>query len=213
MKSTSWIDRLVLEVDTALRTILPPPARAMRRPFPGEGLENGRMSSTQTQHAVGLMRVNHSGEVCAQALYQGQALTAKSAPIQAKMREAAEEEVEHLAWCERCLNELGGQVSLLNPLWYAASFMLGAIAGLLGDEVSLGFVAEVEKQVEAHLAAHLQTLPEVDGRSRAVLEQMKTDEAKHAYTAMQAGGIAFPPAVKQLMRWASTCMTKSSYFV
>jgi ubiquinone biosynthesis monooxygenase Coq7 len=159
------------------------------------------------------MRVNHSGEVCAQALYQGQALTAKSKQIQIHLKEAAAEEIDHLAWCEDRLRDLGGRVSLLNPLWYLTSFSLGAFAGLLGDKVSLGFVAEVERQVEAHLASHLSQLPKADVKSCAVLAQMQKEEVEHADAAEKAGGMAFPSWMKKLMSWTSKGMTMSSYFI
>lgn len=213
LNKLSWFDRIIVEVDTALRTILPPSSRVSQRPFPGENLENGMLTRAQVRHAIGLMRVNHSGEVCAQALYQGQAFTASGSKIEAQLREAANEEVEHLAWCERRLNELGGHVSVLNLGWYMASLMLGATVGLMGDRISLGFVAEVERQVEAHLATHLNILPEEDKRSHAVLKQMKIDERRHAHAAISSGGMLFPYIIQLLMQCAAKGMTRSSYYL
>ncbi|MCX7115716.1 MAG: 2-polyprenyl-3-methyl-6-methoxy-1,4-benzoquinone monooxygenase [Gammaproteobacteria bacterium] len=213
MSHFSWVDRLLTEVDTGLRSIFPPQARATLRPSPGKDVKNKTLSPTETRHAIGLMRVNHSGEVCAQALYQGQALTAGSSATQTKLKQAALEEIDHLGWCEERLSALGGKVSVLNPFWYMGSIMLGAGAGLLGDKVSLGFVVEVERQVEAHLAHHLGLLPRADKASRAVLLQMQEDESNHANMAQHAGGMAFPAGIKRVMSWVSTIMTKSSYYV
>lgn len=213
MKHLTWIDQWVMEFDTALRTLIPPASRPMKRLNPGTGLTHGKMTPKEQRHAIGLMRVNHSGEVCAQALYQGQALTAKSKEHQIQLRKAADEEVEHLAWCEQCLNELGGSVSIFNLFWYTGSLLLGAFTGLLGDRVSLGFVAEVERQVEAHLDTHLKLLSEQDLRTRAILEQMKVDEAKHAYLALQSGGIAFPAMIQHVMKLFAKVMTKSAYYL
>jgi ubiquinone biosynthesis monooxygenase Coq7 len=156
------------------------------------------------------MRINHVGEVCAQALYQGQALTARNPEARAVLEEAAREETDHLAWCESRINELGGRKSLLNPLWYGGAFALGAVAGALGDKWNLGFLAETERQVEAHLDGHLQQLPEQDARSRAIVEQMKVDEAKHAQTALDHGGAPLPMPVKQVMRFAAEVMRKTA---
>lgn len=159
------------------------------------------------------MRVNHAGEVCAQALYQGQALTAQLTHIKKQMSDAAAEEIDHLAWCEERLTELGSKPSLLNPFWYGGSIILGALAGFVGDKVSLGFVAETERQVSAHLQHHLQQLPAKDKKSQAILFKMKEDEEQHATTALNAGAIELPYIVKQLMRVVSKLMTKSSYYV
>lgn len=159
------------------------------------------------------MRVNHAGEVCAQALYRGQALTAKLPTVREEMKQAADEEVDHLAWCEERLHQLDSHTSLLNPLWYSLSFCIGAGAGLINDRLSLGFVAATEDQVCNHLKSHLQKLPEQDQKSRAVVAQMLKDEAKHAHAAIKAGGITFPQTVKTLMTAASKAMTKSSYFM
>ena len=159
------------------------------------------------------MRVNHCGEVCAQALYEGQALTAKSPQTAASLKEAAEEETDHLSWCESRIRELDSNVSILNPFWYAASFSLGAVAGLLGDRVNLGFVAATEERVEDHLEEHLERLPEGDDRSRIILQQMKEDEARHGQNALDMGGAIFPQGVKKIMHAVSGAMTRSTYWI
>jgi ubiquinone biosynthesis monooxygenase Coq7 len=159
------------------------------------------------------MRINHSGEVAAQALYAGQALTAQGAATQASMAEAAQEETDHLAWCAERLAELGGRKSILNPLWYAGSFAIGALAGLAGDKTSLGFVAETERQVGAHLAAHLSELPEGDARTRSILEQMGADEARHGQNATKAGANELPPPIRALMQLTSKVMTRTAYWL
>jgi ubiquinone biosynthesis monooxygenase Coq7 len=156
------------------------------------------------------MRVNHVGEVCAQALYAGQALTARNQAVRAELEQAAREETDHLAWCEQRINELGGRTSLLNPLWFGGAFGMGMVAGLLGDKWNLGFLAETERQVEAHLDSHLRQLPEADGKSRAVVEQMKRDEAQHAQTAVSHGGAPLPPPVRQAMRMAAEFMRQTA---
>lgn len=207
------VDKMLKEIDTCLRTLLPPIHRHSTRPNPAEACESCVMSEADKRHAAGLMRVNHSGEVCAQALYQGQALTAKHTALQAQLREAANEEVEHLAWCEARLQALDASPSVLNPMWYMMSFILGAGAGFLGDAVSLGFVAEIERQVEAHLATHLALLPAQDLQSRAVVSQMKRDEAAHAQYAIEAGGMLFPQWVKRLMQCSAKAMTRMSYYL
>jgi ubiquinone biosynthesis monooxygenase Coq7 len=171
------------------------------------------MTEADRRHAAGLMRINHSGEVCAQALYQGQALTARNPEAAKALIEASEEETEHLAWCERRLEELGSRKSLLNPLWYAGSFSLGVLAGALGDKWNLGFLAETERQVEGHLDGHLQSLPDQDAKSRAIVEQMKADEIKHAETAIAHGGAELPLPVKQAMQLGSKVLTKTAYWL
>ncbi len=182
-----------------------------RRPYPDAGLPEAPMSEVEKRHAAGLMRVNHSGEVCAQALYAGQALTARNPEAQQALLAAAEEETEHLAWCEKRLNELGSHKSFLNPLWYAGSFTLGVVAGALGDKWNLGFLAETERQVEGHLDEHLGSLPEQDAKSRAVVEQMKIDEIKHANTALEYGGAELPGPVKATMQLTSKLLTHGAY--
>jgi ubiquinone biosynthesis monooxygenase Coq7 len=170
------------------------------------------MNDTERKHGAALMRVNHAGEVCAQALYQGQALTARNAAARNALERAADEETEHLAWTERRIEELGGRKSVLNPLWYAGSFALGAAAGLLGDKWNLGFLAETERQVAKHLDGHLNEIPAGDSKSRAVLEQMRVDEAGHATSALEHGAAELPMPVRLAMRLSSKVMTRTSYW-
>ena len=203
-------DRLLIQLDTAMRTLVPSAAQAYR-PSPANLEESGDMSPEQTKHVAGLMRINHTGEVCAQALYQGQALTAKLPEVRDAMEQAAEEEIDHLAWCEERVKQLGSHTSVLNPLFYGLSFGIGALAGKISDRVSLGFVAATEDQVTRHLDSHLGQLPPQDHKSRAILEQMKIDEAKHATNALKAGGYAFPLPVKAAMTLVSKVMTKATY--
>ncbi|MCP5279836.1 MAG: 2-polyprenyl-3-methyl-6-methoxy-1,4-benzoquinone monooxygenase [Thiobacillus sp.] len=202
-------DQVILQFDKALRTVFA--SASSRRPYPDAELPDAELSETEKKHAAGLMRINHSGEVCAQALYAGQALTARNPEAQRALLEAADEETEHLAWCERRLNELGSHKSFLNPVWYAGSFALGALAGALGDKWNLGFLAETERQVEGHLDSHLDKLPPQDIKSRAVVEQMKVDEIKHADTAIAHGGAELPTPVKQAMRLTSKVLTLAAY--
>lgn len=209
-RQLSMLDRLLEQIDSGLRTSFgnaPQPNRAS----PAQSLEEPELTDQQRQHAIGLMRVNHAGEICAQALYQGQALTAKLPQVGDKMRASAEEEIDHLAWCEQRIHELGGKTSALNPAWYAMSFALGAGAGLVSDKLSLGFVAATEDQVCSHLEKHLDELPIEDIKSRSIVEQMLVDEAQHAESALAAGGHRFPKPVKTLMTFVSSAMTKSSY--
>ena len=205
------IDKLIIEFDKGLRTVLGEAQTV--RPFPDHSSADNTMDSREKSHASALMRINHSGEVCAQALYNGQALTSRNPVTEAALREASKEETEHLAWCEKRINELGSHKSLLNPLWYAGSFAIGALAGALGDKWNLGFLAETEHQVGKHIENHLVQLPAQDDKSRAVLEQMKIDEAKHATTALDHGGAELPLAVKLTMQWSSKIMTKTSYWI
>ncbi len=202
-------DAFILQIDKALRTVFA--TASSRRPYPDTGIAEVEMNEAEKRHAAGLMRVNHSGEVCAQALYQGQALTARNPEAARALIEASEEETEHLAWCEKRLTELGSHKSFLNPLWYAGSFTLGALAGALGDKWNLGFLAETERQVEGHLNEHLSDLPEQDAKSRAIVEQMKTDEMKHAETAIEHGGVPLPMPVKQAMQMTSKVLTFAAY--
>ncbi|KTD22462.1 2-polyprenyl-3-methyl-6-methoxy-1,4-benzoquinone monooxygenase [Legionella israelensis] len=208
----TFVDHIISEVDTALRTIFPPKHRLCKRNSPGNHIEDTPLSDKQKKQIAGLMRVNHAGEVCAQALYQGQALTAKKQEIKIKMAQAAAEEVDHLAWCEKRLYELNARPSLLNFLWYTGSFMIGAAAGWAGDKYSLGFVAETERQVSAHIEGHLQKLPEEDIKTRVILNQMQEDESQHAEMAIQAGAAELPAPIKELMRITSKLMTQSSYY-
>ncbi len=205
------IDTLINEFDRALRTVF---AEAhSQRPNPAAEAFDAELSEAEKQHVAGLMRVNHVGEICAQALYQGQALTSRDPAVSAALRTAADEETEHLAWTEQRLAELGARKSLLNPLWYAGALALGVAAGKLGDKWSLGFLAETERQVEAHLDSHLQHLPDADARSRAIVEQMKRDEAGHAETAVALGAAELPAPVRIAMRFASRVMTTTAYRV
>ena len=203
-------DQLIQQFDTILRTLIPHAAQPSR-PSPAARVQDGELDERERAHAVGLMRINHTGEVCAQALYQGQGLTAKLPDIREQMEQAAQEEIDHLAWCDARLEELDGRTSLLNPLFYASSFGLGAVAGAVGDRISLGFVAATEEQVGEHLDEHLEALPPGDRRSRAVLEKMREDEAHHERWALEAGGAQFPAPVKGGMRLLSKLMTTSVY--
>ena len=212
MRDYSPFDQLLIHVDKAVRTIFGA-APVTERPNPADDQPHAELNVEEQRRVAGLMRINHAGEVSAQALYQGQSLTAKLTEVRDKMERAALEENDHLAWCEQRLNELGNHTSLLSPLWYAGSFAIGALAGAAGDKWSLGFVVETEKQVVKHLEDHLERLPEHDGKSRAILEQMKQDEAHHATTALQAGGTELPEPVKQLMRLTSKIMTTTAYYI
>lgn len=205
------IDRLIIGFDRALRTLCGPAVSL--RPVPGENLPNLELSAAEKRHAAALMRVNHSGEVCAQALYQGQALTARDDAARKTLERAAAEETEHLAWTAQRIDELGGRVSVLNPFFYAGSFAIGALSGLLGDKWSMGFLAETERQVEGHLDSHLEQLPAQDEKSRAIVAQMKEDEARHANMALAHGAAELPTPVKQAMRISSRLMTVSTYRV
>lgn len=207
------LEQLVCEIDSALRTLLPPAQRVSSRRSPGERFDEVALSAQERQAVAGLMRVNHAGEVCAQALYQGQALTAELTRVKTQMDEAATEEIDHLAWCEQRLLELGSQPSLLNPLWYLGSFLLGSLAGLAGDRFSLGFVAETEVQVSVHLQKHLQKLPAQDQKTKAILEQMQEDEAHHAEVAKAFGAKELPSFIKKIMQRLSKLMTYSSYHI
>lgn len=209
-RKLSPLDGLLVQVDKALRTIAvdKPPHE---RPSPAKKTSEQALTEEEKRHAAGLMRVNHTGEVCAQALYQGQALTAKLTRVRSEMEHAADEEIDHLAWCQERVNQLGSHTSLLNPLWYGLSFGIGATTGLISDKLSLGFVAATENQVCKHLESHLQKLPSEDKKSRAIVSQMLEDEAKHADTALEAGGLKFPAPVKGLMTLISKAMTKTSY--
>lgn len=203
------IDNVIIEADKVLRTLFA--SQRSVRPHPDTGVPETSLSESERRHVAGLMRVNHSGEVCAQALYQGQALTSRDPSVRDALREAAHEEVEHLAWTEQRLRELGSHTSWMNPLWYAGSLTLGVLAGKLGDRWNLGFLAETEKQVTAHLESHLDRLPESDEKSAAIIRQMAIDETSHAHTAEALGAAQFPPLVKSLMQQTSRLMTGLSY--
>jgi len=205
------LDRIIIEFDKALKTVSA--SAHSTRPFPDEGVTEQALSVQEKKHAAALMRINHCGEVCAQALYNGQALTARNPQTVAALQQASQEETEHLAWCEKRIKQLGSHTSLLNPLWYSGSFALGALAGALGDRWNLGFLAETEQQVGKHLEHHLAVLPQQDEKSRAILQQMKIDEAHHAETAIALGGAQLPAPVKGLMQIMSKVMTKTTYYL
>lgn len=202
-------DRFIIEFDKALRTLCAPASTV--REVPGSSEAESPMSAAEKTHAAALMRVNHVGEICAQALYQGQALTSRQADVRQALALAAREETEHLAWTERRLAELGSRTSLLNPVWYLGALVIGVVAGKLGDDWSLGFLAETERQVEQHLKSHLDTLPAADRRSRAIVEQMKVDEAEHAATALRLGAHELPAPAKGAMKLAARVMTTLAY--
>lgn len=205
------IDQLIVEFDKSLRTLFAPAPSV--RALPGAALPEAEMSDTERSHAASLMRINHCGEICAQALYQGQALTSRSPETKQALQNAAFEETEHLNWTERRISELGGRKSLLNPLWYAGALTLGVIAGKLGGDWNLGFLAETEHQVEEHLENHLQQLPVQDRRSWTILDQMKQDEIRHAETAATLGARELPPLIKLAMKLSSRVMTQTAYYV
>jgi ubiquinone biosynthesis monooxygenase Coq7 len=202
-------DDLIVAFDRALRTLSA--GSTSVRPYPAEQLDSPALADTDKTHAAALMRVNHAGEICAQALYSGQALTSSNVELRRRLDGAAREETEHLAWTERRLEELGSRGSLLNPLWYAVSFAIGALAGLAGDRWNLGFLSETERQVEQHLSSHLDRLPEDDVRSRAVVAQMRTDEAGHAQMAEDQGAASLPLPVRAAMRLSAKVMTTTAY--
>ncbi|WP_028304846.1 2-polyprenyl-3-methyl-6-methoxy-1,4-benzoquinone monooxygenase [Oceanospirillum maris] len=204
------LDKLLIGADTVLKTLIPGAAEPYR-PNPARKAAEQEMTLVERKHAAGLMRINHTGEVCAQALYQGQSATAKLPEVRAQMEEAAREEIDHLAWCEQRIRQLGSRPSLLNPVFYGLSFGIGAAAGVAGDKYSLGFVAATEQQVCKHLEDHMAHLPSSDQKSRVILEQMYADEEQHAEQALAAGGIRFPVPVKMAMKLMSKLMTKSVY--
>ena len=204
-------DKLIIGFDSALRTLLVP-AQTIRK-TPGSDNSENELTNAEKELSTALMRVNHVGEVCAQALYQGQSLTARNEEVQKTLMKAAREETEHLAWTEQRIHELGGRKSFLNPLWYGGSFAIGVVAGLLGDKWNLGFLAETEHQVGAHLASHLQQLPNNDEKSRAIVTQMEIDEASHATMALSHGGAELPLPVKFTMKLGSKVMTRTAYWI
>lgn len=212
MRQYSLADRLIGHVDQVLKTLTPDTTPALRA-NPATAHPSVELDDASRREVAGLMRVNHSGEVCAQALYHGQALTAKLPEVRTDMERAALEEQDHLAWCEDRLKELNSHISIFNPLWYGLSFGIGAMAGIAGDRWSLGFVAETEKQVCSHLDSHLQRVPETDTRTRAILTQMHADEDHHRQLALQAGGADLPPQIKHIMGLVSKVMTQASFHV
>jgi ubiquinone biosynthesis monooxygenase Coq7 len=213
MKTRSFrlVDRLIGEIDKAIK-VLAAPAHAARE-FPSSAHGELVLGTDEQRESIRLMRVNHAGEVAAQGLYQGQALTAREPAVRDAMRQSAAEETDHLAWCEQRLTELGGNTSVLNPVWYAGSFAIGALAGAFGDRASLGFITETERQVESHLSGHLQRLPSGDLRSRAILAQMKVDEQEHGEKAAALGGATLPMPLQWAMGLSSRLMTRSSYWI
>ncbi|AWI77971.1 MAG: demethoxyubiquinone hydroxylase family protein [Betaproteobacteria bacterium HGW-Betaproteobacteria-13] len=205
------LDQAIIHFDKALRTVFAPAMTV--RPVPGNDLPDAPLDEDEKRHAAALMRVNHCGEICAQALYQGQALMSKDESIRKALEQASQEETEHLAWTEQRIAELGGRKSLLNPLWYGSSLAVGMLAGRFGDRWNLGFLAETERQVESHLHGHLERLPTEDRKSRAIVEQMKADEISHANTAVRLGANELPAPVKGLMKLFSRVMTETVYRV
>jgi ubiquinone biosynthesis monooxygenase Coq7 len=208
----SIFDNVIINFNNALQTVLSPNTQAARI-YPAQDLPETLFDKQQRKTAVNLMRVNHVGEVCAQALYQGQALTARSNKIKEKFAQAAQEENDHLAWCQQRINELNGRVSYLNPVWYLGSLMIGVVAGLISDEINLGFLAETEHQVKQHLTEHLQQLPANDQKSRKILEQMRMEEAQHAHNAEQAGAVELPVLIKFAMNCLSKIMKSTAYWI
>lgn len=211
IRKFSVFDSIILECDKALKTVMGKP-KTTARPLPGKELAEHDLTQNEKTLSTRLMRVNHAGEVSAQALYQGQALTATLPEVREAMEQAALEENDHLVWCQTRIDDFSSHTSVLNPVWYAGSFAMGAIAGKLGDKWSLGFVAETEKQVVKHLNEHLSQLSEQDEKSRAILEQMKIDELHHGAIALEAGGADLPQPVKVVMGLMSKVMTKMSYW-
>ncbi len=211
-RNYTLIDKLCLQFDQGLQVITGQ-TKPVTRENPATCITNAELGQKQRDLSAALMRINHVGEVCAQALYQGQALTARDTHMKQAMQQAAEEENDHLAWCSERLTELQSRPSYLNSLWYVGSFLIGSVAGLVGDRWSLGFVVETERQVEAHLASHLQELPPEDLKSRAIVTQMKIDEAKHAKIASESGAVELPSWIKTLMRFKAKVMTTTAYWL
>lgn len=206
------LDRLLAGANNMLRTVAAPGGHSARD-NPANGVLESRLSTEEKAHAAGLMRVNHAGEVAAQALYKGHAAVARDQDIERQMQAAAAEELDHLAWCEQRIEELGEQPSRLSPVWYAGAYAIGAASGILGDKWSLGFIAETERQVCEHLDSHLDGLPEEDLRSRTIIETMRDEEAEHGRNAVEAGAAELPGPVKSLMRLTAKVMTKAAYWV
>jgi ubiquinone biosynthesis monooxygenase Coq7 len=212
MRHYTFLDKLCLGLDQAVRTLMDNP-KTSGLSYPGKSVDEQALTATQRKHSAGLMRINHAGEICAQALYHGQGVVSRSREVQEKMHQAAIEEGDHLAWCKQRLDELGSHVSYLNPFWYAGSFCIGMAAGMIGDKWSLGFVAETESQVVAHLKNHLQNLPANDARSYTILQRMETDEAKHRDEAIALGAKVLPDFMRKMMAITSKVMVKTAYWV
>jgi len=208
----SFLDKCCLSLDVALRTLSGHPKTTQRR-SPASSIVKSDLTPEEARQTIGLMRINHCGEVCAQALYQGQAMTAKLVEVKKNMELAALEENDHLAWCRHRVEELGSHTSYLDPIFYFGSFTIGSIAGLIGDKWSLGFVAETEQQVVRHLEEHLSKLPATDAQSKAILETMREDEHQHAVNALAAGGAELPQAIQKWMRLTSKLMTHTTYYI
>jgi ubiquinone biosynthesis monooxygenase Coq7 len=206
------LDRILASAGNALRTVATPAGRSARA-NPAANIIDAELNDSQKRHAAGLMRINHAGEVAAQALYRGHATVARDKDIEGQMQHAADEEFDHLAWCEQRIHELGEDVSKLSPVWYAGAYAIGAASGILGDKWSLGFIAETERQVCAHLDSHLDSLPPEDVKSRAIVEQMRDEEEEHGENAINAGAADLPAPVKHLMRMTAKVMTKTAYWV
>lgn len=206
------VDHLIAGVDSFLKTVTAAPTHASRE-SPAKNVDGGPLSSTEQTHAAGLMRVNHAGEIAAQGLYQGHAAVARDPDIEDQMQRAAVEELDHLAWCEQRLKELGSGPSRLNPIWYGGAFMMGAASGILGDRWSLGFIEETERQVVKHLSGHLDRLPAEDAKSRAIVKQMRDEEALHGANAKSAGAARLPAPIQRLMRFTAKVMTGTAYWL
>lgn len=211
-RDLTLLDRFLAGISDALRTVAAPAGRPARE-NPAAGIAETDLSDSEKSHAAGLMRVNHAGEVAAQGLYQGHASMARNEAVSEQMQQAADEEFDHLAWCEQRLAELDAGPSRLSPLWYAGSFAIGAVSGAFGDKWSLGFIAETERQVCAHLSSHLDRLPEGDMRSRTIVEKMRDEEQQHGNNAVDAGAADLPDTARRLMRWTSRVMTTTAYWV
>ncbi len=211
-RSLTPVDRLLASANNALRTVSAPAGRPARE-NPAADVDEGGLDDRQRAHAAGLMRINHAGEIAAQGLYQGHAAVARDKAIEQQMQRAANEEFDHLAWCEQRLTELGAAPSRLSPFWYAGAFTIGAASGALGDRWSLGFIAETERQVCEHLESHFERLPREDARSRAILERMHEEEAEHGENAVEAGAAELPPAIKRLMKLTAKVMTRTAYWL
>ncbi len=210
-RDLSQLDKLLVSANKALRIVAAPAGKTLRR-NPSLDIDDGELDEKQRAHAAGLMRVNHAGEVAAQALYQGHATVARDKDVEEQLKQAAEEEFDHLSWCEQRLQELDSAPSRLSPLWYAGAYAMGAASGAVGDKWSLGFIAETEKQVSAHLESHLDKLPQDDARSRAIVEQMRDEEVEHGKNAIEAGAAELPLPVVQFMRATAKIMTKTAYW-
>ena len=209
----SRLDNIIMQIDAVLSEFPKSHSEHIKREYPGRSVSESKLNEDEKKHISGLMRVNHAGEISAQALYKAQALTAIDNKLKETMKKSADEEIDHLDWCERRLDELGGRTSYLSPIWYFGSFGIGVLAGCFGDKLNLGFIAETEYQVVKHLDSHLEQLPKNDERSRAILEQMRKDELHHAKTAETSGAKNLPKEVRFIMTLVSKIMTKTAYYI